>query len=117
MTKAKVYKDVVCLEMPSNDGAKWWYHGASLCYTPVLIHEIKRIQYGVISGTHKEVLAVPLRLGGQEHLVAINLPRTDIVGLMQARLWNPHFPVPHQTTNYTPWPDYTGGQKSVISLA
>lgn len=115
-TKAKVYKGVACLEMFSPDGGKWWYAGGSLAYTPVLISDIYALRSGVLQGSNKEILAAPIRMNGKEHLVAINLPRTDIVELKARGLWPPHLNAPHQTTSYTPWPAYTNNDKRVISL-
>ncbi|MEC8067156.1 MAG: hypothetical protein VXY83_05665 [Pseudomonadota bacterium] len=116
-TKAKVYKGVACLEMPSRDGGKWWYQGGSLAYTPILIREIRVLKTGTLKGQGREVMVVPLKVGNQEHLVVLNLPRTDIVELKARGLWPEDFVAPHLTTNYTPWPEYTGGKASTISLA
>lgn len=115
-TKAKVYKGVACLEMFSPDGGKWWYAGGSLAYTPVLISEITALQYGVVQGSGREVLAAPLKMNGREHLVALNLPRTDIITLKARGLWPKSLKAPHETTDYTPWPEYTKNQSSSISL-
>lgn len=117
MTQAKVYKGVACLEIASRDGGKWWYQGGSLAYTPVLIKEIKAMRTGYIKGKHKEVLVVPLQMGNSEHLVVVNLPRTDIVELKAHGLWPRDLHAPHETTNYEPWPEYTGGDWRSISLA
>ena len=115
-TKAKVYKGIACLEMMSPDGGKWWYAGGSLAYAPVLISEIKRLQYGVLRVGKREVLALPLRIDGREHLVALNLPRTDIVGLKARGLWPDVLTAPHQTTAYTPWPEYAQNNPRVLSI-
>lgn len=117
MTVSKVYKGVACLEMMSQDGGKWWYQGGSLAYTPVLIKQLNVIQVAVIKGTGREVLAAPLKMGNSEHLVVLNLPRTDIVELKARGLWPKDFKAPHQTTDYTPWPAYTEGKEKAISLA
>lgn len=117
MTKAKVYKGVACLEMSSKDGGKWWYQGGSLAYTPILIREIQVVRTGTLKSGGREVIAVPLQMGGNEHLVVLNLPRTDIVELKARGLWPEGFDTPHETTDYTPWPEYTGGNKRAISLA
>lgn len=117
MTKAKVYKGVACLEMASKDGGKWWYQGGSLAYTPVLIREIRAIRTGILKGQAREVMVTPLLISGQEHLVVINLPRTDIVELKARGLWPDDFHAPHEKTDYTPWPDYTGNNPRAISLA
>tara|TARA_R110000868_G_scaffold218576_2_gene469125 strand:+ start:58173 stop:58526 length:354 start_codon:yes stop_codon:yes gene_type:complete len=117
MTKSKVYKGVACLEIPSPDGGKWWYQVGKLAYTPVLIKEIRAIRTGRLEGTGREVLATALMVGGKEHLVVINLPRTDIVELKARGLWPKDMEAPHHETNYAPWPEYTGGRPRSISLS
>ncbi|MFT7432431.1 MAG: hypothetical protein ACI9TY_000043 [Alphaproteobacteria bacterium] len=117
MTKAKVYKGVACLEVASADGGKWWYQGAKLAYTPILIKEIRALRTGRLEGTGREVLTTALIFGGKEHLVVINLPRTDIVELKARGLWPRDLHAVHETTEYTTWPEYTGGREKVISLA
>jgi hypothetical protein len=116
MTKAKVYKGVACLEMRSPDGGKWWYQGGSLAYTAVLIREIRAIRTGTLKGQGREILATPLMMNGKEHLVVLNLPRTDIVELKARGLWPEGFHAPHEITDYTDWPEYTEGDSQVISL-
>lgn len=115
-TKAKVYKGVACLEINSPDGGKWWYQGGTLAYTPVLISEMSKLRYAVVQGSRKEVLAAPLRIGNQEHLVVLNLPRTDIIELQARGLWPSGLQAPHQTTQYAPWPEYTNNRRSAISM-
>lgn len=116
MTNAKVYKGVACLEMRSPDGGKWWYQGASLAYTPVLIREIRAIRTGVLKGKGREVMATPLMMNGKEHLVVLNLPRTDIVELKARGLWPEDFNAPHEKDDYTSWPEYTNHNPKIISL-
>lgn len=116
MTKAKVYKGVACLEIPSKDGGKWWYQGGTLSYTPVLIREIRAIRTGHIKGSNKEVLVVPLQMGHAEHLVVVNLPRTDIVELKARGIWPKDMHAPHEKTDYEPWPEYTNNNPRSISL-
>lgn len=116
-TKAKVYKNIACLEICSSYGPKWWYQGGSLAYTPVLIDEIHAVRCGILKGNRKEVLVVGVTLHGKEHLVALNLPRTDIVGLKARGLFPEHLHAPHTTTHYTPWPQETKSSPHNISLA
>ena len=117
MTKAKVYKGVACLEITSPDGGKWWYQGGTLAYTPVLIREIKALRTGKLENSGREVLATALSFSGKEHLVVINLPRTDIVDLKARGLWPKGMKAPHEKTDYTRWPAYAEGKPKLISLA
>lgn len=117
MTKSKVYKGVACLEIASPDGGKWWYQVGKLVYTPILIKEIKALRTGRLEGTGREVLTTAMQVGGKEHIVVINLPRTDIVELKARGMWPHDLEAPHEITSYTKLPEYTGGNEKVISLA
>ena len=104
--KVKIYEGVVCLEVYSPDGGKWWYAGGSLAFTPVLAPEIYHVRYGQIEGTRREVLAVAMKIDGKENLIAVNIPRSDIAALKKRRLWPEGLEEPYTKINYSPWPEH-----------
>ncbi|MBI1363246.1 MAG: hypothetical protein GC134_04620 [Proteobacteria bacterium] len=105
-TKAKVYKDIICLEVASPEGGKWWFQTPSLSYTPYHVDRIQRLVWGKMTGSSREVLAVPVQKGAQEVLVAVNLPRSDLAALKRRKLIPAGYPVPDRENAYTPWPDH-----------
>lgn len=107
MSKLKIYKGVVCLEAPSAYGERWWYQPGKLAYTPVKITDIKRLQAGTIG--LKKVLVVPVQIGNQHTMVAINLPRSDLWTLQALGMLPSWVKLPDEAPQYTPWPDYTVG--------
>jgi hypothetical protein len=115
-TKAKVYEGVVCLEINSADGAKWWYQGTALAYSPALVQDIKVLRVATIQGTRKPVLAAPISVGNSEHLVVLNLPRSDVVALKRRGLIPRDMPLPHEKTDSTDWPEYTNNKPSSIRM-
>lgn len=112
--KAKVYQGVVCLEIDSAYGAKWWMQTPNNSYTPVLVEEIRVLRHGVLRGSNQPVLAAPLRLNGQDQLIAINMARSDIAALKKRRLWPGGMKEPFTSYNYTEWP--VGFTRRDISL-
>jgi hypothetical protein len=105
-TKAKVYKDIICLEVASPEGPRWWFQTPALAYTPYHVDRIRRLVWGTLSGSARQVLAVPVQQGGKEVLVAINLPRSDIAALKRKGLVPEGYQLPTRTDTYTPWPDH-----------
>ncbi len=82
MNKAKVYKNIICLEVASKDGPKWWYQGGNLAYTPIHVKELIQVSSGRIKKTGREVLTTAIDIGGQPQLVAINFARSDVAALV-----------------------------------
>ena len=114
--KAKVYQGIVCLEIASAYGQKWWYQGESLSYTPVLVNKLRAVSKAVLEGSRKEVLVVALKIGNTERLIAVNIPRSDIAALKARRLWPAGMPEPFTSFSYTPWPSYTKNDPKMISI-
>ena len=114
--KAKVYRGIVCLEIPSAYGNRWWYQGGSLSYTPVLVSEVRAVSKATLEGSRKKVLVVALKIGNTERLIAVNLPRSDIEALKARRLWPANMPEPFDSYSYTDWPAYTENNPQSISL-
>lgn len=117
--KMKIYKGVLCLEIASRVGAKWWYQTPGLAFTPFALSDVPNITQGRIVGTQRHIAALNLMVSGQKRLVAINLPRSDIGGMMRRGLWDDDFPHPGfniENITYTPWPEYTENKTSAISL-
>ncbi len=106
MSKLKIYEGIACLEIESSLGHLWWYQPGKLAYTPVEIKDIKRLVVGKTG--RRDVLAVPIQLGSQKTMVALNMPRTDVWTLKQLGLLPPNYKVPAEKPAYTPWPEYAG---------
>lgn len=102
MSKLKIYQGVVCLEITSPHGALWWYQPGKLAYTPAKIADIRRLQSGTIGV--KKVLAVPVQLGHQQTMVAMNLPRSDLWTLKALGMLPAWVTLPDEAPEYTPWP-------------
>jgi len=105
-TKAKVYKDIICLEVYSPEGARWWLQTPTLSYTPYHVDRIVRMASGVIRGSSRPVLAVQVRQGGEDVLVAVNIARSDIAALKRKRLVPASYTLPERVDTYTPWPTH-----------
>lgn len=104
MSKLKVYEGIVCLEIRSANGGQWWYQTPSLAYTPVRIKAIRRLAKGYVGV--RPVLVVPVTVGGQEMMVRVNLPRSDVWTLERLGMLPAEFPRPTEAPAYTPWPRY-----------
>lgn len=102
----KVYKDIICLEIHTPHGGKWWWQSGNLAYTPCHISLVREVQS--TATTHKgKVLAVPVRINGRTVLVAVNVPRSDMAALEhygRIEKGSVRYTPP---ASYTPWPDYT----------
>ena len=106
MSNTKVYKGILCLEIASQNGPKWWPQGGRLHYTPIKIQAVRQLMQGTVSGEGRKIWAVPLEIQGKSSLVAINLPRSDLWGLKQAGLLPVDLPLPAQSPTYETWPEY-----------
>jgi hypothetical protein len=116
-TKAKVYKDIVCLEVASPDGGKWWFQTQALAYTPYHVDRVTRLVAGTLTGSSRSVLAVQIKQEGHDILVAINIPRTDVVALKRKKLVPSSYPLPDRVDVYTPWPDHAQQRLSTHTKA
>lgn len=103
MNKAKVYRNIICLEARSRDGGKWWYQGGNLAYTPIHAKEIIQVSFGRIKDTGREVLTTAIDLGGEPQLVAINFVRSDMAALVAYGHLPKDYPV--KPVKYTPYPE------------
>lgn len=105
MSKVKVYKGIACLEMQSKEGPRWWYQPETLAFTPIPIKMIRRLMWGRVTSTGREVLAAEMKIDRKITKVALNIPRTDVQGLKDAGLVPPGFNLPEPTTKYATPPD------------
>jgi len=102
----KVYKDIICLEVPTPHGPKWWWQSGNLAYTPCHISLIQEVKQATVSNKGN-MLTVPVRIDGRTVLVAINVARSDIAALENYNRiprGSVRYTPPQQ---YTPWPEYT----------
>ncbi|CAN0527258.1 unnamed protein product, partial [Laminaria digitata] len=44
LNKLPIYKGVACVEVASAHGARWWYAGAGLDYSPLLVSDIQSLK-------------------------------------------------------------------------
>ncbi len=103
MNKAKVYRNIICLEAQSRDGGKWWYQGGSLAYTPIHAKELIQVSFGRIKDTGRQVLTTAIDLGGRPQLVAINFARSDMAALVAYGHLPKDYPV--EPVTYSPYPE------------
>ena len=104
--KFRIYQGIICLEMPSRTGHLWWDQGYQLGYTPYPAIQVDRVQYGVLHGNRRPVLAAQITTAGGRQWVAVNLPRSDVFALKQRGLWHADMVAPYnEKPNYTPWPE------------
>lgn len=97
MSKLNVYKDIICLEVRSPHGSKWWWQNENLSYTPCHKNWLQKIVWATVQGKGK-VLATPVDFGnGDTVLVAVNVPRSD-PQVLNAFVKNKQFPT---VSNYT----------------
>lgn len=90
--KFKIYKNILCLETPSDDGGKWWYQSGTLAYTALPVYEVQHYRIGQLQGSSRYVLAVAYN----GEWVAVNLPRSDVPALKAAGLWRETLPTPYE---------------------
>lgn len=103
MNKVSIYPDIICLEVSSTTGAKWWYQGGNLAYTPIHVKELKQVSFGRIRQTGRQVLTTAIDMGGQPQLVAINIPRSDLAALIKYGHLPKDYPV--EPVTYSPYPE------------
>lgn len=100
-----IYKNVICLEVYSKNGAKWWYQGGSLAYTPILISDIKQIAIGKIKGTNRTVYTTAIDFNGVAKMVAINMQRSDVWTMINKKLIPATTTLPRSQANYSQHPE------------
>lgn len=108
LPKFKIYKDVICLEMPSRTGGAWWYQGMGLGFTPWKIEGINSAKYTRLHGSGhvagRETLVVQIPIAGVMQWVAVNLPRSDIPALKRRGFWDNAMQAPYDEA--PPYADY-----------
>ena len=108
--KFKIYKGVICLEMPSRTGGIWWYQGMGLGFTPWKIEGITQIKYTRLHGAGhtagRETMVAHIPIAGVMQWVAVNLPRSDIPALKQRGLWHESIEAPYDSVaQYADYPE------------
>jgi hypothetical protein len=104
-SQAPIYKNIVCLEIPSANGPKWWYQGASLAYSPIPVNAIKQIALGTLRKSNKKVFSTAIDVAGEPKIVAINMQRSDVWAMVKHKLIAPNTPLPRQNPNYSQKPE------------
>ena len=103
--QTKIYKDVVCLEVTSSNGPKWWYQGYNMSYSPFPVSALKQVVPGVIRQGNRKVFTTAIDIGGTAHVVAINMQRSDVWALIRRGLVPSSTPLPRQNPDYSPTPE------------
>lgn len=103
--QTKIYKDIVCLEVISANGSKWWYQGYNMSYSPFPIKYLMQIAKGRLRQGNKEIYTTAIDIAGTPKVVAINMQRSDVWALIKRGLISSTTPVPRSQPNYTPHPE------------
>lgn len=116
INKLPIYEGVACLEVWSAHGARWWYPGGALAYSPVLVEELRDLGMARVEPYGRSMLVA--HVPGLAEWVAVNLARTDVAALRRRGRWSPEFPTPpFARIAYTAWPAYTHGRRKEASAA
>jgi len=114
LNKLPIYKGVACVEVASAHGARWWYAGAGLNYSPLLVSEIQSLKQVRIPSMGEDRVVV--RVATRVEMLAINLARSDIAAFMAKGWWSAEYlQPPFDAIEYTAWPGYTRGKQSCAS--
>jgi len=103
--QTKIYKDVVCLEVASSNGPKWWYQGYSMSYSPFPIKALKQVAQGTIKQGNRKVMTTAIDIGGTPHVVAINMQRSDVWAMIRRGLVPASTSLPRAEPNYSQDPE------------
>lgn len=103
--QTKIYKDVVCLEVVSANGPKWWYQGYNMSYSPFPVNQLKQVALGTIKNTNRKVFTTAIDIAGTPRIVAINMQRSDVWAMIKRGLVPSQTPLPRSQANYTPHPE------------
>lgn len=103
--QTKIYKDVVCLEVNSANGPKWWYQGYNMSYSPYPVSSLKQVAQGTLRGTGRKVFTTALDIAGTPRVVAINMQRSDVWALKRRKLIPESVDNPRSEPNYSPNPE------------
>lgn len=115
VNKVPIYEGVACVEVVSGHGGRWWYAGAGLGLSPVLVEELRDLSMVQVRPGLQWRLAARVR--GFDAWLAVNVPRTDVAALRRRGAWDAKaFPaVPFDRIQYSALPAYTGGRRSAAS--
>lgn len=103
--QTKIYKDVVCLEVISANGPKWWYQGYSMSYSPFPVKALRQVAQGVIKQGNRKVFTTAIDIGGTPRVVAINMQRSDVWSMIKRGLVPANTPLPRNTPDYSNNPE------------
>lgn len=100
--QTKIYKGIVCLEVVSANGTKWWYQGYSMSYSPFPLKELRQVAQGTLKKGGRKVFTTAIDIAGTPRVVAINMQRSDVWGMIKQGLIPANTPLPRTQPNYTP---------------
>lgn len=104
-SQTKIYQGIICLEIPSSNGAKWWLQGYNTSYSPFPISAVKEIAKGRIKATNKAIFATPIDISGAPKLITINMQRSDVWTLIKKGFIPKDTPLPRSIPNYSKSPE------------
>lgn len=111
-----MYKDIICLEIRTPHGGKWWWQSGSLAYTPCHIGLVREVKHASVTGKGN-MITVPVHIDGRTVLVAVNVPRSDIAALERYGLIQKGSVRYSPPAAYAPWPEYTQNNPARITGA
>lgn len=111
--KVKIYKDLICLEVESRVGAKFWYQTPNISFTPFPIREVKSLGMGILHGAGRRVITAEV----SGHRIVVNLARTDCLSLQVRGMWHSSFPLPPHAIERTVYSERPQGFETDASLA
>lgn len=103
--QTKIYKDIICLEVISANGPKWWYQGYSMSYSPFPLKNIRQIAKGRLKQGNRLVYTTAIDIAGKPRVVAINMQRSDVWGMINRGLIPANTPLPRAQANYSQNPE------------
>jgi hypothetical protein len=103
--QTKIYKDVVCLEVTSSNGPKWWYQGYNMSYSPFPVSALKQVAQGTLRNSGRKVFTTAIDVAGTPSVVAINMQRSDVWAMIRRGLVPSNTPLPRTNPDYTQAPE------------
>lgn len=103
--QTKIYKDIVCLEVISANGPKWWYQGYSMSYSPFPVNALRQVAKGKLRQTGREIFTTAIDIAGTPRIVAINMQRSDVWAMIKRGLIPTNTALPRINPNYSPHPE------------
>jgi hypothetical protein len=103
--QTKIYKDIICLEVVSANGPKWWYQGYNMSYSPFPVKMLRQVAKGRLKQGGRVVYTTAIDVAGTPRVVAINMQRSDVWALIKRGLVTADTPLPRTEPKYSDHPE------------